>query len=637
MRILLPLTLCGATFIFLSELVACGTSGSRAATPGGDAGVDGTLDSSRDAAASDAAGGDGATSDTGRDGALARCSDYNADKNVYWGDLHTHTAFSGDAYGWGNRNFPHDAYRFASDPTATTPIAAGATAPGPLVSIDRALDWDAVTDHSEWLGATWGCGEEPDGGPFNPASPYLSSMQCQNYRAQEGLGVAQILTAADQVIAYECDGGLEANPACRSFTRSAWQVEIQAAHDAYQRCKFTSLVAYEWTKSTAGATLHQNVIFATESVPTVPLDSAEYTTTGDLWTGLDQQCVGDAGCSALTIPHNGNLSEGLAYQVPAGVAAREQMNRYQRLTEIHQHKGNSECYAGDAAPDPTCNFEHVPVAGGGSEFPQNFVRHALAEGIATYQAMRDAGEPPVNPTQMGIEGATDDHNGIPGYVKEDTWQGHVGSIDDTPAGRLKSWYHNPGGITGAWAEENTREAIFAALQRRETFATSGPRMAVRFYQTWSHSDFCGADGGGGGFPGNVIAAGGIPMGGTMAAGSGSPVFVVSALEDETALVEVDIIKGAVVGAAVQETVTRLTSSSPGGVWSGGSLCLAWSDPAFDPTSPAFYYVRVLQAPTWRWSHYDCAADPTDPVCAPDGGVDVMIQERAWTSPIWWLP
>jgi hypothetical protein len=327
----------------------------------------------------------------------------------------------------------------------------------------------------------------------------------------------------------------------------------------------------------------------------------------------------------------------MAYQVPAGVAAMEQMNRYQRLTEIHQHKGNSECYAGDAAPDPTCDFEHVPAAGGGSEFPQNFVRHALTAGISAYDAQRDAGGAPVDPMQMGIVGATDDHNGIPGYVKEDTWQGHVGSIDDTPDGRLKAWYHNPGGITGAWAEQNTRDAIFAALQRRETYATSGPRMVVRVYQVWNATDYCGADGGGGGFPANVIAAGGVPMGGTMTVGSGAPQLVVNALKDEADLAEVHIIKASIVGGVVVESVTRLSPTSPNSVWSNGSVCLGWTDPAFDASAPTYYYVRVLQSPTWRWSHYDCQADPTAAGCEADGGLDVMIQERAWSSPIWWLP
>jgi hypothetical protein len=636
MRLHILLAVLGAPLMAAAVLVACGASGPSSASPSADASPgDGTAG---DASGGDAAGDGALAADSGQDsGTAAACSDYNPDKNVYWGDLHTHTALSADAYGWGNRNFPHDAYRFASDPSAQTPIAAGAPTPGPLVSIDRALDWDAVTDHSEWLGATWGCGLYPDGGPFNATSSYVDSPQCQAYRATAGGPVDPIVAAAEQVIRLECADAGESNPACRSFTESAWQIEIQAAHDAYQPCTFTPLVAFEWTKAENGATLHQNVIFSSESVPQVPLDSTEYTTTGDLWSGLDQQCVADAGCEVLTIPHNPNLSEGLAYEIPPGVDAREQMNHYQRLTEIHQHKGNSECYAGPNAPDPTCNFEHVPEAGGGSEYPQNFVRHALSSGIVAYAAMQDAGETPTDPMQMGIVGATDDHNGIPGYVTQTTWQGHVGSTDDTPAGRLKAWYHNPGGLTGAWAEQNTREAIFAALQRRETFATSGPRIVVRFYEVPAAGAYCGVDGGGGGFPGNVIAAGGVPMGGSMAAGSTSASFVVSALEDQADLAEVDIIRGAIVDGTLQETVTRFTPTSPGTVWSGGSVCVQWTDPAFEPGGPAFYYTRVLQVPTWRWSHYDCQVDPTDPACAADGGVDVMLQERAWSSPIWWLP
>ena len=623
MRALLLATLSAAAAAGAPALFfACGSNGG---SPG-----NGNPDGSADTSMSDAPSGD-AASDASDAGPPVVCPDFSANKNVYWGDLHTHTGLSGDAYGWGNRNMPHDAYRFASDPSAKTPIAAGAATPGPLVSIDRALDWDAVTDHSEWLGATWGCGAFPDGGAYDPSSPYFDSAQCAAYRAQTGPGVGLIIGAAEKAIALECDGGHLNDPSCISFTESAWQVEIQAAHDANQPCKFTPLVAYEWTKAENGATLHQNVIFASESVPQAPLDSAEYPTTGDLWSGLDQQCQASAGCDVLTIPHNPNLSLGQAYQIPPGVQAMQQMNHYQRLTEIHQHKGNSECFAGDAALDPTCDFEHVPVSGGGSEIPQNFVRHAIASGIASYDAQRDAGGTPVDPMQMGIVGATDDHNGIPGFVKEDTWQGHVGDSDDTPAGRLKRWYHNPGGITGVWAEQNTRDRIFAALARRETFATSGPRIAVRFYEVWSAADFCGADAGGGSFPGNVIAAGGVPMGGTMASGSGSPTFIVNALKDSDDLAEVDIIKGSIVAGTLKEEVQRFTPSA------GGSVCTQWNDPAFDAASPAFYYVRILQVPTWRWSHYDCQADPGAAGCGPDGGLDEMIQERAWTSPIWWLP
>lgn len=558
------------------------------------------------------------------------CADFSATNNLYWGDLHTHTALSADAYEWGNRNFPHDAYRFASDPTAQTQIAAGAPVPGPQVSIDRALDFDAVTDHSEWLDATWACGQLPDGTPFDTsaANTFNGSTQCQTYRGDGNSSIAKIIGDARAVVGLVCSGGLQNSAACQSFTASAWQVERQAAHDAYQRCKFTPLVAYEYTRSLNGATLHQNVIFGSENVPNIPFDSTEYPTPAELWTTLDQNCTAGMGCSVLTIPHNANLSQGQAYIVPAGVDAMKQMNQYQRLTEIHQHKGNSECYAGSNAPDPTCNFEHVTAPETPTpEDPKNFVRRALAVGIATYATMG------VNPLQMGIVGATDDHNGIPGFVKEDSWQGHAGDKDDTPAQRLTNEpFHNPGGITGVWAPQNTREDIFAALHRRETFATSGPRIAVRLYQVWSASDFCS-----GAFPGNVLAAGGVPMGATMPAGTGAPQLVVSALKDEADLAEVDIIKAQDVGGTVTEQIQRFTPVSPGTTWTAGSVCLGWTDPAFDPTGPAFYYVRVLQVPTPRWSHYDCLAAPTTAGCGTGGTLDVMIQERAWTSPIWWLP
>ncbi len=569
------------------------------------------------------------------------CADFNPDHNLYWGDLHTHTALSADAYEFGNRNLPHDAYRFASDPTAQTQIAAaGSPNPGPMVSIDRALDFDAVTDHSEWLGATWGCGQNADGTPFDPTSPYYNSTACQTYRGDGSASISKMISDASAAIGFECGGGKEGSAACAAFTTSAFQVERQAAHDAYQRCKFTPLVAYEYTRSANGATLHQNVIFGSENVPDLPFDSAEYPQPADLWNALAASCTAANGCEVLTIPHNSNLSQGGAFVVPTGVDAMKQMNQYQRLVEIHQHKGTSECPApGAGSGDPTCDFEHVPASQTPTpELPANFVRHALGVGITQYAMTSTSGVPNsgTNPLQMGIVGATDDHNGIPGYVKEDTWQGHAGDRDYLPTQRLTGEpFHNPGGITGVWATQNTREDIFAALYRRETFATSGPRIAVRFYQVWSAADFCN-----GGFPGNVTAAGGVPMGGTMAASPGgvaSPQFVVNALKDTDDLAEVDIFKGSYVGGVFTGELHRFTPTTPGTTWTNGSVCLGWTDPSFAAGGPAVYYVRVLQVPTYRWSHYDCLAAPATAGCGSGGTLDVMIQERAWTSSIWWLP
>jgi hypothetical protein len=245
---------------------------------------------------------------------------------------------------------------------------------------------------------------------------------------------------------------------------------------------------------------------------------------------------------------------------------------------------------------------------------------------------------------MGFIAATDDHNGVPGNTAEDTWPGHAGRGDDTPARRIGATAdggsngvdhgHNPGGVAVVWAEQNTRDAIFAALYRRETYATSGPRIVVRFYQTWNlASDPCLDPN----FPEQLVAAGAVPMGGTMSpapadAGSG-PWLVAYAWKDIVDLEEIDLVKGTLLSdGGIAETVTRnmLDAGTPG--------CWSVQDTAFTP-APTAYYVRVLQQPTPRWSAYDCATDPTlNPAGCADGGyLNRTIRERAWTSPIWYLP
>jgi hypothetical protein len=261
------------------------------------------------------------------------------------------------------------------------------------------------------------------------------------------------------------------------------------------------------------------------------------------------------------------------------------------------------------------------------------VRTGLEQGLVGAAAGQ------INPLQMGIVGGTDDHNGTPGNTRESTWPGHMGREDDTPTKRLTQGvndvFRNPGGLTGIWAEQNTREALYAALARRETFATSGTRMIVRFYQTWNLTDPCSDPN----FPSAVVAGGGIPMGGTFSlpstgdAGSSKPWLVVSAWKDATDLARIDIIKAWVDGSGqVHEAVF------PNPATDGAHACVLWQDPTFVP-GPTFYYARVLEAPTPRWSVGDCqvagAANPTQ--CADGGALNVMIQERAWTSPIWYQP
>lgn len=617
----------GVALGLLAFVAGCGSSDDSPES--GDA-------STGDAAITDANGGaiTDANSDSPADGGVAQCtgigSGYQKYKQAFYGDLHTHTILSADAWGMGTRNEPADAYEFARG--APKEIAAGATAPlnsGPTVTIGRALDFDAVTDHSEWIAATQGCAEFSDGGALDPSSPFTG---CELLLAEHDLSVAAV-TGATAVLKKNCgveDEEQDAAADCISETNEAWNVEQSAANAANVPCTFTTFNAYEWTAmdNTTGATLHKNVIFANEHVPTVPYDFLDYPVATDLWTALDTGCTSAAGCTVMTIPHNSNLSNGHAFDLPSTKAGLDQMVKYQKLVEIYQHKGASECaFPNSLSGDPKCDFEQADKdEDAGIPNLQSFVRTALENGLVDYQ---DGG---VNPLMLGIVGATDDHNGLPGNVAESTFPGHIGDNDNTARLRLSADGTNfgPGAITGVWAEENTRESIYAALGRRETFATSGTRIAVRFYQTWSATNFCG-----GGFPGNVIDSGAIPMGGTMSAkpsGATSPYFVIDAMKDETDLAEIDVVKGTVVDGQIVETVTPISAAG-----SPAAMCTTWQDPTFATAAPAFYYVRVLEQPTPRWSHYDCLAAPDVQGCGPDGGLDVNIQERAWTSPIWFLP
>jgi len=235
----------------------------------------------------------------------------------------------------------------------------------------------------------------------------------------------------------------------------------------------------------------------------------------------------------------------------------------------------------------------------------------------------------INPFQFGFVGGTDNHNATPGNVKESTYQGHLAFMDNEPLLRLTNTpENNPGGITVVWAEQNTRASLFAALKRREVYATSGPRIIVRFYQTWNNADYCADPA----FPQQLIQDGAIPMGGTFSpVQGGAPNFVVFAMQDETQPASAQLIKGSLVAGQPQEAIVPIPVGDP------TSFCTIIADPEYDPSSPAYYYVRVLEQETPRWSSYDChASADTEAYCQAHPELDVMIQERAWTSPIYHL-
>ncbi len=619
------------------------------------------------------------------------CRDRDPLRRPFFGDLHVHTRLSFDAAIWGNRSGPREAYQFArGEEIGIAPFDAAGT-PARRVRLRRPLDFAAVTDHSEFLRETTVCND--------PTSPGYASRTCQTYRRAVALPPpdwANALVSTEPQRPDVCVGATDVET-CEATLVRVW-LDIQAAaeefYDRSEDCAFTTFVGYEWSAATGVNNLHRNVIFRNASVPREPVSYIETPTPALLWNALTANCL-DTGtpCDVLAIPHNSNLGGGVFF-VPendegAPYTAEEaaQRARLEPLIEIFQHKGSSECLTGAVDPlaseDPLCQFEAIaPVlctapgfpagctnicsVGGGAGFtgtcvePRDFVRAGLRTGLVEWSRTG------VNPFELGFIASTDTHNAIPGAVDEDAWPGHVADFDADAAGRLRPHggvpvsvdSNGPGGLVVLWAEENARDSLFDAMRRRETYATSGPRMIVRFFGGWGYDDTVCADAGLAqlGYDGGVAMGGELPP---ITALGAAPRFIVSALEDELSapLQRIQIVKGWLDGDETHEAVFEIAGDPDDGASvdlatcaiSGAgfaSLCDVWTDPDFDPAMPAFYYARVLENPTCRWSHRLCLAEGVDcgtlasdsplRACC-DGSLPDTIQERAWTSPIWYLP
>ncbi|MEM9457890.1 MAG: DUF3604 domain-containing protein [Myxococcota bacterium] len=564
------------------------------------------------------------------------CADRNPLRNAYYGDLHVHTRYSFDAYLAGTSNDPFDAYTLAqADPVN--------------------LDFAGVTDHGEYLGETQLC--------TTPGSPAYDSAPCAIFRSNAdvlgfatfGLALAQQDPDRSETICGPDDA------TCLDAAGDAWSATQLAAELAYDRsdaCEFTSFVAYEYTGTTGGANLHRNVVFRNGNVPALPTSYFEAPVPQQLWQALEADCLdAPGGCDVLAIPHNSNASNGqmFALTYPDAADVLEQAEQASRraalepLMEIIQHKGASECRPGFSA-DEYCDFELLdeqdPCNGDGSgsglqcAARSDYLRGALAGGLAEGQ---DLG---INPLKLGVIASTDTHNGVPGVVDESQFEGHVGDTDDRRRDRLNDVpTFGPGGLAGVWAVENSRDAIFEAMQRRETFGTSGPRIAVRLFGGWDFEPALCSD------P-NLLEVGyaqGVPMGSDLdepPVQGAQPRFVLVADQDQVPLQRAHIIKiwvdaqgqtheevyplaGGDNDASVDPATCEPTGSG------ADTLCGVWTDTNFDPTVPAVYYARVLENPTCRWSAYDCNSFPalTRPRACDD--VAQVIQERAWTSPVWY--
>ena len=613
------------------------------------------------------------------------CAHVVEERQPLFGDLHLHTSLSMDANSLGTRTLPDDAYAFATG----TPIALYGGVPGAeskTIQIDRALDFAAVTDHAEWMAEVSLC--------TTPGSRSYDSTGCAIYRGEQD----SLLATALGVKGFRARiGGLieiggrrddvcgEDQATCRRELGNVWQsVQASAEHwyDRSSDCSFTTFNAWEYSRSPQSTKIHRNIILRNEIVPELPISALETPVEMDMRRQLLEQCnESGSGCEAIAIPHNPNLSNGQLFRaeyVELPLARQreeaELRARLEPVVEMMQIKGESECRNGMyqilGGNDELCEFEKIrdfgqpelsdcaegrskgAQAGKGCTSRNDYVRYALIDGLREKQRLG------INPYQFGFIGSTDSHTAAPGAVSEykqpykyGTTRDQTLTVGDRPRAVA---FQNPGGLAGVWAEENTRDAIFDALKRRETFATSGPRIAPRFFGGWHiPADICASP--------NLAIAGyqhGVPMGGVLGTKpqpDARPRFVVAANADPGTtdapghpLQRIQIIKGwvgsdgsfhqSVIDVAGNadngSTVDPLSCEAEGEGFS--TLCGVWEDSEFDLQQDAVYYARAVENPSCRWSTRMCLSIPEDQ--RPDGcdhpRIPKVIQERAWTAPIW---
>jgi hypothetical protein len=588
---------------------------------------------------------------------------YNPDRNAYFGDLHVHTGLSFDAYIFNVRAMTEDAYRFARGDTISH--ASGFNirlAGGPL-------DFTAVTDHSEYMGAMREAND-----PKNPLNklPIVQGLFSPDPR--------QIAAAFTKMVEGYEHGTLPKEFSAPDVAGRAWTEVQQAAARNNDPGRFTTFVGYEYTSAPDGRNLHRNVIFRTAKVPELPYTAIVSNDPENLWRTMDGWRA--KGIDVLAIPHNSNGSDGLMFEATKRDGAAmdrayaELRMRNEPLVEITQIKGTSEVHPSLAPNDEWANFEIMERYIGSNrpvtKFHGGYVREALKDGILMREKVG------FNPFKFGFIGSSDTHNAAPGSVEERNYFSKVGRSDGTPAlrgsvppGGAKTWPAEPAdssnalarfqswgasGLAGVWAEENSREAIFAALRRKETFATSGPRIRLRFFASYDYPDD---------LPRRTdlvreAYAKGVPMGGDLAPSKGkAPRFLIWGVRDPNSgyLQRAQVVKGWVEDGVAKEQVfdvacsdklplnrttwrcpdngagVNLATCDPDPQKGDVELRTLWVDPTFKPNQRAFYYLRVLENPSCRWSTWDALRNGTPP----NPTLAKTIMERAWSSPIWYEP
>ncbi len=590
-------------------------------------------------------------------------SEANPNRNVYFGDLHIHTRNSFDAYIFNVRTTPDDAYKFGKGETVQHPAGYDIKLEGPP------LDFMAVTDHAAYLG-------------------HLPAMDTEGHPLAQ-LDIAKDMFSTDQdkiLAAFQLIGGSirSGEKIDEAFdpevTKSVWGETIAAADKYYQPGKFTTFAAYEYTavrvtrgeeSGFAGGNLHRNVVFE-GSAPELPFSTLDSTNPEDLWDWMDEQR--EAGHESIAMPHNSNVSDGEMFKLetydgqPLTTAYADQRMRNEPIVEMTQVKGTSETHPALSPNDEWADFgiyEYLLSSDVKSKTDTgDYVRQALAEGLRLTQEIG------TNPFQFGLIGSSDTHV-VGGSFDEKNFWSKVGILDaspeqrgSVPPGGAKSWEGvkldpnadlwfsrwGASGFAAVWAEENTRESIFAAMRRKETYATTGTRIKLRFFGGFGFNEAMLDD------PDMVSRAyaEGVPMGGDLI-GSDAPSFIVWAMRDAMSapLQRLQVIKVWVDGGETMEKVFDVACSD-GGTPDANFRCpdngakvdlsdcsisqdkgapelkTVWRDPEHQAGQRASYYVRVLENPVCRWSTWDAmrAGVPPNPK------LPKTIQERAWSSPIW---
>jgi hypothetical protein len=587
----------------------------------------------------------------------------------FFGDTHLHTGFSMDAGAFGARLSPRDAYRFARGEEVTA-------SSGQPAKLGRPLDFLVVADHSD------GMGFFPllmSGDPAIMADP-------QGRRWNEMVHSGKGAEAAIEIIVNFGKGTISKAilplPGTPAY-RDAWKETIAAAEAYNEPGRFTAFIGFEWTSNTGGNNLHRNVIFrdnadrASQVEPFTTIKPLGSDNPVDLWKWMDAYQTKTGG-SVLAIAHNGNLSNGRMFPIVEAFGKKldrayaESRGRWERLYEATQTKGDGEAHPYLSPNDEFADFEtwdkgnlDGTVAKTNDMLESEYARSGLKLGLKLESTLGS------NPYKFGMVGSSDAHTGL-AAMEEENFFGKTTPQEPSPERLTANFMHNQqtgvkimdwevasAGYAAVWARENTRASIWDAMQRKETYATTGTRMIVRLFGGW---DFERADA----QTRNLAVAGyakGVPMGGdlTGAPAGMSPTFPVAALRDPIGanLDRIQIIKGWLDrSGALQEKVydvvwgdaDRRKPGADGKLPAVGNtvdvananwtntigdpeLITVWKDPDFDPSARAFYYARVLEIPTPRWTAYDAKRFGVTPL----PGTRMTLQERAYTSPIWYMP